>query len=91
MALLISILVSSGIQFDDLTKAQETRNYSSDSFVAALSRVIFSSVTLHIINFFPDQISFLCKQDSKMLHEQQPDSNRPTIIETFRDNSLFNP
>ena len=30
--------------------------------------------------------SFLCKQDSKMLHEQQPGSNRPTIIENFGEN-----
>ena len=26
-----------------------------------------------------------------MLHEQQRDSNRPTIIENFGENSLFNP
>ena len=74
-------------------RLKKLRNYSSDSFVVALSRVIsrVADPRLHVISFLPDQIFFLCKQDSRILDEQQLDSNRPTNIENFGENLLFNP
>ena len=71
-------------------RLKKVRNYSSGSFVAAVS-CDFLLGYLARDQFLPRSISLLCKQDSKMLHEQQPDSNKPTIIEIFGENWLFNP